>query len=85
MLSSTAAKQTSQSRSQSQCFDAVGWATEGCKLQFHIHVVNECPGSKLHDGGLQRLHSVNNIAVNWLEGMVVKAPAIPKGIFGVPG
>ena len=37
----------------------VGWSR-----QRHI--------SKLHGGGLQRLHSVDDVAANWLEGMVVK-------------
>ena len=36
-------------------------------------MVNECPVSKLHDGGLQRLHSADDIAVNWLEETAKKA------------
>ena len=32
----------------------------------------QCHISKLHGGGLQRLHSVDDVAANWLEGMVVK-------------
>ena len=35
------------------------------------HLVDECPGrpgSKLRDGGLQRPHSVDDMAVNWMVG-----------------
>jgi len=35
--------------------------------------INKCPGSKLHDGGLQRLHSAEYIAINWLEETATKA------------
>ena len=31
-----------------------------------------CPGRKLHNGGLQRLHSVDHVAVDLLEGMAMK-------------
>jgi len=34
---------------------------------------HESPGSKLHDGGLQRLHSANDVAINWLEETAMKA------------
>ena len=37
------------------------------------HIVNECPVSKLHDSGLQKLHSADVVVVNWLEGMAMKA------------
>jgi len=40
--------------------------------QWHI-LVNECPVSKLYDGGLQRLHPADDVAVNRLEGMAMKA------------
>ena len=36
------------------------------------HIVNECPVCKLHDGGLQRLHSDKEVAVSWVEGKKVK-------------
>ena len=29
--------------------------------------------SKLHDGDLQRLHSADEVAANWLDGMAMKA------------
>jgi len=35
----------------------------------------DATGSKLHDGGLQRLHFADDIALNWLEGMAMKALA----------
>jgi len=31
------------------------------------HIVNECPLTKLSDGGLERLHLADNDAINWLE------------------
>jgi len=37
------------------------------------HTANKCPGSKLPDGGLERLYSTDDIAINWLEGMAMKA------------
>ena len=41
----------------------------GCGMvQTVSHIVDECPGSKLHDGGLQRPHSADDVAVTWLEG-----------------
>ena len=39
-----------------------------------------CHISKLHGGGLQRLHSVDDVAANWLEGMVVKDVADNKSV-----
>jgi len=45
----------------------------GCGIvQTMSHIVNECPVSKHHDGGLQRLYSASGVAVNWLEGMLMK-------------
>jgi len=45
----------------------------GCGMvQTMSHIVDECPVSKLHDGGLQRLHSANDVAVNWLQGTAMK-------------
>jgi len=38
-----------------------------------ISAANMCPGSKLYDGCLQRLHSANDVPVIWLEGTAVKA------------
>jgi len=32
-----------------------------------------CAGSKLHDGGLKRLHLVDDVAINWLKGISMKA------------
>jgi len=34
-----------------------------------------CPVSKLHDSGLQRLQSADDVAVNWLKGMAMKVLA----------
>jgi len=36
------------------------------------HIADECSASKLHDGSLQRLHSANDVAVNWLQGTAMK-------------
>jgi len=41
-------------------------------VQTMSHIVNEFPASKLHDGGLQRLHSTDDVAINWLEGIALK-------------
>jgi len=41
-------------------------------VQTVSHIADECAVSKLHDGGLQRLHSADNVAVNWLERTVTK-------------
>jgi len=51
-------------------------SSEKCEyglVQTMSYIVNECPGSKLHDCDLQRLHSADDIAVKWLGGTVVKA------------
>ena len=32
-----------------------------------LHIVNECPKTTFPDACLQRLHSANNDALNWLE------------------
>ena len=37
------------------------------------HTADKCLGSKLHDSGLQRLYSADDIAINWFEGMAMKA------------
>jgi len=39
-------------------------------LHTYLHIVNKCPVSKLHDGGL---HSADSVAVNWLERTALKA------------
>ena len=39
------------------------------------HIVNERPVSKLHGSGVQRLHSADDVAVNWLEGSATEALA----------
>jgi len=44
-------------------------------VQTVSYIVNECRVSKLYDGGLQRLHSADDVAVNWLEGTTTKALA----------
>ena len=36
-------------------------------VQTMSYIVNECPKTMLSDGGLQRLHSADTDAVNWLE------------------
>ena len=45
---------------------------ESRMVQTVSHTVNECPASKLHDGGLQRLHYTDDVAINWLEGIALK-------------
>ena len=45
-------------------------------VQTKSHTVHEYPVSKLHDGGLQRLHCADNVAVNWLDGTAMKTLAI---------
>ena len=47
-----------------------------CIVQTVSHLVNECTVSEFHDGGLQRVHYADYVAVNWLEGMAMKALAI---------
>ena len=39
-----------------------------CRMvQTMSHIVDDCPVSKFHDGGLQRLYSAaDDVAVNWL-------------------
>ena len=44
-------------------------------VQTVSYIVNECRVSKLYDGGLQQLHSADDVAVNWLEGRPTKALA----------
>lgn len=39
----------------------------------HVSMRHESPESKLHDGDLQRLHSANDVAINWLEETAMKA------------
>ena len=45
------------------------WNSLNLIIQTMSPLVNESPGSKLYDGGLQRLHSSDDIAVKWLERM----------------
>jgi len=44
-------------------------------VQTMSRVVNECTETMLSDGGLQRLHSADTNAVNWLERNTMKALA----------
>jgi len=50
------------------------------------YIVNECPVCKLHDGGLQRLHSDKEVAVSWVEGKKSKGKVFPYSLPSVgPG
>ena len=42
-------------------------------VQTMSHIADECPVSKLHDGGLQRLQTADNDVVNCLEWTEIKA------------
>jgi len=49
-------------------FDRVVKKIKGGRFLGH-----ECPVSKLHDCGLQRLYSADGVAVSWLEGTAIEA------------
>ena len=43
-----------------------------CKRQTMSHIVNSCPQTKL-EGGLQQLHSADDVATEWLKTRLVNA------------
>jgi len=56
---------TGKARSPSVVRHVVGQCRR-VMVQTMSDAVNECSVRKLHDGGLQRLHSADDVVVNWL-------------------